>query len=103
MKSHSISVLMRYPLRRHVLILASTASAERSGSDATGRPFAVHPSNTVAGISRLRFVGALSFRLIGIIASPCVVIAAIVSHAAARVRSYSRDSMACISVSGGVA
>lgn len=77
MKSHSTNVLTRYPLRRQSLIRACTASAERSGIDATGLPFAVHPNSTVAGINRLREVAALSRLLSGCIALPLVTWAAL--------------------------
>jgi len=62
MKSHSTNVLTRYPLRRQILALASIASGDRSGIDATGLPVFVQPSSTTAGAMRRRSSGARSLR-----------------------------------------
>jgi hypothetical protein len=99
-KSHSTSVLIRYPLRRQVLMRACTASGERSGIEATGLPFPVQPSSTVAGSSRLRVLAALSRRLSSM-SLPVVSLCAALLHIAALTCVRPHATATLTQVSGG--
>lgn len=66
MKSHSTIVVTLYPLRFHNLIRRSIDAGVFTGSEATGLPVGVHPSNTVARGMRGRSIGAFSRRISGV-------------------------------------